>query len=255
MLLACAMLLVYGVASPLMPAAVLLLSAAAALCSPRVRLRSWLLGMLVLAGPMLLVVGVVQGLFYPGPAEVLWSWGPARLTAEGAAVAAQLWLRVAAMVSVCLVFALSADAGRVFDALIVLRLPLGLAYVCAAAVGMVPRLRQRLGDTLAARAARGHDTGRLGVRLRLLGGIAAGLLLSSLTDLDQRHDALVQRGFGTARRPAPWRRYPYGRLQRTLRWALPALSLAVVAASIGGWLPLPAASDLIPALAAGSEHP
>lgn len=245
-LLLCGLLLVYGIPSPLVPAAVLLCATAGAAVSARVSFGRWLLALVVLAGPMLVMVTIIQGLFYPGEeVTVLWDAGPAAVTVEGLAVALQLWLRVAAMIAVCALFAFSSDSARVFDGMLRLRLPLNLAYVCSAAMSLIPLLRRRTAEALSARSARGWDTGRLGTRLRLMPGILAGLFTSSLVQLDQRHDTLTQRGFGRSPTTAPLQDHPDGGAQRLLRWGAPALAVALVAASLAGLLPLPSASDLL----------
>lgn len=248
-LLLCGLLLVYGVPSPLVPAVVLLSAAVGAAVTRHLRLKSWALTLLVLAGPMLVMVTIIQGLFYPGEAvHILWSAGPAAITAEGLAVALQLWLRVAAMIGLCALFAFGADAARVFDAMIGLRLPLNVAYVCAAAMNLLPLLRERTARTMAARAARGWDTTSLRVRLRLLPGILSGLLTALLVQLDQRHDALNQRGFGAVPRPAPARSYPSGTGQQVLRWSAALGSSALVVLALLDLLPLPTASDVLEVL-------
>ncbi|PRZ14075.1 CbiQ family ECF transporter T component [Nesterenkonia sandarakina] len=245
-LLGCALLLVYGVPSPLIPAAVLLSTVVGAAVSPRVRFRRWALTLMLLAGPMLVMVGIIQGLFYPGEqVQVLAEFGPAAVTVEGLALAIQLWLRVAAMVAVCALFAFGSDPSRAFDGLLTLRLPLSLAYVCAAAMSLIPLAQHRVRAALAARAARGWDTDRLLVRLRLLTGVLGGLLVTAITQLDQRHDALTQRGFGLAPRPTPARFYPAGAGQSALRWGAVVGSCLLVGASLVGLLPLPSATDLL----------
>lgn len=247
-LLGCGLLLVYGVPSPVVPAAILFSAAAGAALSVRIRFTTWLLTLVVLAGPMLIMVGIIQGLFYPGEAvTILWEWGPAALTVEGSAVAVQLWLRVAAMIAVVALFALGSDAARVFDGMIALRLPLTLAYICSAAMSLLPLFRDQISAALQAKAARGWHTERLRTRLRLLPAVLGALVTTSLIQLDQRHDALMQRGFGQTQRPAPARPYHDGRPQRALRWAAPPLTLALVAAGLVGGLPLPLMSELLAA--------
>ena len=250
-LLVCGLLLTYGIPSPIVPAALLIGAVVAAMVSPRVRFSRWLITVGALAVPMLIMIGIVQGLFYPGDgAEVLWRWGAAAITVEGLAVALQLWLRVAAMIAVCALFAFGSDAARTFDGMIRLRLPLAIAYVCATAMSLIPLLRQRVSQSLAARAARGWNTARLGTRLRLLPGIIAGLLTASLVQLDQRHDTLEQRGFGRARRPAPLQPHADGAAQSWLRWGAPLLTVSLIVLSLAGALPLPTASDVLGALRA-----
>lgn len=245
-LLLCGLVLIYGIPSPLVPAAVLLAAATGAAASPRVRLGRWLLTLVVLAGPMLVMVGLVQGLFYPGDdVEVLWRFGAAAVTVEGLTVALQLWLRVAAMVAVCALFAFGSDSARTFDGMVRLRLPLGVAYICSTAMSLIPLLTAQTRRALDARAARGWDTSRLRTRVRLLPGIVAGLLTSSLVQLDQRHETLTQRGFGRVSHPAPLQDHRDGVSQRLLRWGAPAAVSVLVTASLLGALPLPSASDLL----------
>ncbi|MEJ6488223.1 energy-coupling factor transporter transmembrane component T [Leucobacter sp. USCH14] len=245
-LLVCALVLTYGVPSPLVPVALLVIAAGAAARSPRVRFRRWFATLAVLSVPMLVMVGIIQGLFYPGDdVEVLWSWGAAAVTVEGLSVAAQLWLRVTAMIAVCALFAFGSDSARTFDGMIRLRLPLGIAYVCATALSLIPLLRDQVSRALVARAARGWNTGRLSTRLRLMPGIIAGLLTASLVQLDQRHDTLEQRGFGRSARPAELQDHPDGSAQRLLRWGAPIATVLVVSAALTGVLPVPTASEIL----------
>lgn len=245
-LLLCGLLLVYGVSSPVVPAAVLLGAAIGAAVSGGLSFRTWALSWVVLAGPMLVMVGIIQGLFYPGQdVQVLWEAGPAAITVEGLAVAFQLWLRVAAMIAVVALFAFGSDSTRVFDGMIALRLPLSLAYICATAMTLVPLFGTRITESLDARAARGWDTEKFLVRVRLMPGIVASLVTTALIQLDQRHDALTQRGFGAVSRPAPAREYPSGAAQRVLQVGAPILTVALVTASLLDLLPLPRMSDLL----------
>lgn len=248
-LLGCGLLLVYGVPSPVVPAALLVFAGLAAAFSPRVGFGRWLLTLTFLAGPMLVMVGIIQGLFYPGAdVTVLWEWGPAAVTVEGLSVAAQLWLRVAAMIGLCALFGFATDASRVFDGMIALRAPLTLAYICSTAMSLIPLLGAQIHQGLQARAARGWPTDRLITRMRLLPGILTSVIITSLTQLDQRHDALAQRGFGSSRRPTPARSYPNGTLQRVARWVAPMLVVLLVAAALVDMLPLPSAREILEVL-------
>lgn len=245
-LLGCGLVLIYGVGSPLVPAAILLCVAVAAAWSRRIQFNRWLMTLIALAGPMLVMVGIIQGLFYPGrDAEILWQAGPAAVTVEGLSVALQLWLRVAAMIAVCALFAFGSDAARMFDGLIRLHAPVSLAYVCAAAMSLVPVLQNQTRQTVDARAARGWNTSRWRTRVALTPRIAAGLVTSSLIQFDQRHQTLIQRGFDIRRRPSPLQDHDDGSGQRTLRRAAPLCVLALVVASLSGVLALPTASELL----------
>lgn len=246
-----ALLVVFGVPSPVIPGFIFVAAAVVALLSPQVRASRWLLTVLLLAGPMLVIVFLIQGLFYPGEEiTVLAEFGPATVTEEGLLVASQLWLRVAAMIAVCAVFALGSDASRVFDGLIALRAPLSLAYVVSSALGLIPLLRHQLTAAMTARAARGWDTSRLRVQLRLLPRVVAGLLTATLAQLDQRHDALAQRGFGVTPRPAPARTYRDDVATRLVLVITPVAAIGLVLLSMLGMVSLPSAREILEALRA-----
>lgn len=244
--LVCALLLVFGVPSPLVPVLIIVISFVAAVASPTVRFSTWVIGVAVLCLPTLVVVGVVQGLFYPGAeVHVLWDLGPARLTVEGLSIAAQIWLRVTALVSLCALFGLGADSARMFDGLRALRMPVSVAYVCASAIGLIPLLRTRTRQTIEARAARGWPVDRWSVRIRLLPAVVAGLFTSVLIEVEQRHEVLQQRGLEDSGPRVSLQDHRDDRSQKLIRRGAPVLTLLLIAASVAGVLPLPDAAVLI----------
>lgn len=252
LLLASALLVIFGVPSPLVPMTIIVLTLIGVVLSARARVSHWLLAQLILNGPTLLAILLVQAFYAPArEGTVLFELGPAAVAVEGLAIALQLWLRVTALVGVCALFAFGTDSARSFDGMIALRAPLSLAYIVSASLTLVPLTRSRIGEAIDARAARGWDTTALLTRLRLIPGILTGLVITAIAQLDQRHDALVQRGFGKTSRPALARCYPDGRLQRLLRWVVPAASITLVVASVAGWAGLPQMTDLLGELVEG----
>lgn len=247
------LVLVYGISSPVAPLCVLAASGAGALVTDHVSFRTWLTAFALLAGPTLVMIAIIQGLFYPGSdITVLWQAGPTAVTVEGLLVAGQLWLRIAAMIALCALFAIGADAARMFDGLLTLRAPVAIAYICAAAMSLIPLQREQTRAALRARTARGWDTSRLLTRVRLLPRIVLGLFTASLVELDQRHDALTQRGFRSGGRAVAIQDHPDDGAQRVLRWAAPVLVVVLVAASLGGFLPLPSAARIVAGIGPGS---
>lgn len=244
--LACSLLLVFGIPSPIVPIAVIVATLIAVLASPTVSLRSWVIGVGVLCLPTLFVLGIVQGLFYPGAeVSVLWEYGPARLTVEGLSIAVQIWLRVSALVSLSAVFGLGTDSARLFDGLRALRLPSSVAYVCASAIGLIPIIRSRTGQIISARASRGWNVGSWAVRIRLLPGIVTGLFTSVLIEVEQRHDVVEQRGLVESTRVTPLQDHADGRGQRLLRRGAPIVTCVLIVCSVAGALSLPTADQLI----------
>ncbi|MCD7100750.1 energy-coupling factor transporter transmembrane component T family protein [Pseudoclavibacter sp. 13-3] len=245
-LVVCTLVVVYGISSPIVPVLILVVSLVTAIWSPRVRVVRWMLTLLVITGPILLMVGIIQGLFYPGEHSArLWEWGPIAVTVDGLAVAAQLWLRLTATVAVCALFAFGTDAARAFDGMLGLRVPVGVAYICSSALSLIPLFQTQTSRAVEARAARGWRVSRLRTRVALLPGILAGLLTSSLVQLDQRHETLTQRGLGASARPTPLQDHHDSRGQRVLRWAALPAAVVLVVVSAAGWLPLPLTSELL----------
>lgn len=244
LLLSC-LLLVFGIPSPVVPAAIIILTGIAVAASPVVRLRSWLVGVGALCLPTLLVLILVQGFFYPGAdVHVLWQAGPAHLSIEGLSIAVQIWLRVSALIGMCAFFGLGTDSARLFDGLRRLRLPDGVAYVCASAIGLIPLIGTRTRQVIDARKARGWAADAWPVRVRLLPGIVVGLFTSVLIEVEQRHEVLEHNGLGTVGPRIEVQDHRGGRGQAIVRLLVVVLAIVLVACSAAGALPLPETSQL-----------
>jgi energy-coupling factor transport system permease protein len=127
--------------------------------------------------------------------------GPLRLTVEAVDAAVGLGARVAAIVSVGAVFALTTDATRLIDSLVQLaRVSPRFAYGALAAYQAVPRLIEDLGTLRSARRLRGLREWRPQLVL--------GLLVRAIRHADQLAIAMDARGFGsgprTNYRPVAW---------------------------------------------------
>jgi energy-coupling factor transport system permease protein len=127
--------------------------------------------------------------------------GPIRVTAEAAAAAAGLGARVAAIVSVGAVFALTTDATALVDALVQLAgVSPRFAYGALAAYQAVPRLADDLVTIRHARRLRGLPEWRP--------RILVALLVRAIRHADELAIAMDARGFGsgprTTYRPVRW---------------------------------------------------
>lgn len=128
--------------------------------------------------------------------------GPLRITQEALDAAAGLGARVAAIISVGAVFALTTDATHLIDSLVQLaRVSPRFAYGTLAAYQAVPRLVDDLATLRATRRLRGLREWHP----RLL----VGLLVRAIRHADQLAIAMDARGFGagprTTYRPVRWR--------------------------------------------------
>lgn len=245
-ILACSLLLVFGIPSPIVPVIILTGTVVTVTVSPVVRLRAWAMTVGLLCLPTLVVLIVVQGLFYPGTdVHVLWQAGPARLSVEGLSIAVQIWLRVSALIGLCALFGLGADSARLFDGLRRLRLPSAVAYMCASAIGLIPMIGARTRHIIEARRARGWATDSWRVRIRLLPGIVAGLVTAILLTVDQRHDVLESSGLDSDATATALQDHTDGTGQSLLRILTPLVTIGLIVASVTGVLPLPGAAQLI----------
>ena len=138
----------------------------------------------------------------PDPlATELFRVGPLRVTAEAVAAAGGLGARIASIVSVGAVFALTTDATRLIDSLVQLaRVSPRFAYGALAAYQAVPRLTDDLTTLRTSRRLRGLREWHP----RLL----VGLLVRAIRHADQLSIAMDARGFGsgprTTYRPVRW---------------------------------------------------
>lgn len=245
-ILACSLLLVFGIPSPIVPVIILTGTVVTTTVSPVVRLRAWAMTVGLLCLPTLVVLIVVQGLFYPGTdVHVLWQAGPARLSVEGLSIAVQIWLRVSALIGLCALFGLGADSARLFDGLRRLRLPSAVAYMCASAIGLIPMIGARTRHIIEARQARGWATDSWRVRIRLLPGIVTGLVTAILLTVDQRHDVLESSGLNSNATATGLQDHTDGTGQGLLRILTPLVTIGLIVASVTGVLPLPGAAQLI----------
>ncbi|WP_423057456.1 energy-coupling factor transporter transmembrane component T family protein [Brevibacterium linens] len=245
-ILACSLLLVFGIPSPVVPFIILIGSLVTVMVSPVVRLRTWAMTVGLLSLPTLAVLIIVQGLFYPGTeVHVLWQVGPARLSVEGLSIAVQIWLRVSSLIGLCALFGLGADSARLFDGLRRLRLPSAVAYVCSSALGLIPLIGARTRHIIEARQARGWATDSWRVRIRLLPGIVVGLVTAILLTVDQRHEVLEVSGLDSSATAVALQDHSDGAGQSLLRILAPLVTLGLIVASVTGVLPLPGAAQLI----------
>jgi energy-coupling factor transport system permease protein len=170
------------------------------------------------------LTNLVFSVHNPDPlATELFRIGPLRITAEAVAAAVGLGARIAAIVTVGAVFALTTDATRLVDSLVQLaRVSPRFAYGALAAYQAVPRLAEDLTTIRGARRLRGlrewHPR------------IAVGLLVRAIRHADQLAIAMDARGFGsgprTTYRPVAW-------TQRDALVAILALVLLVIALLLG----------------------
>jgi energy-coupling factor transport system permease protein len=192
---------------------------------------------LVASALLLISIMLVNTFLYPGATDVILELGPFRATGTGLVAASQAALRVLAFAASVALFALTTRADELVDDLERRGLGRRGAFVLSTAIGTVPRLAERAREITDSQRARALDTeGGPLARLRGLVPLAAPLVLSALTEVEQRTMALEARAFTAPGRRTVLRAYPDSSGQRALRWALMLLAVALLIAAVGGYL-------------------
>jgi energy-coupling factor transport system permease protein len=195
---------------------------------------------LVLTLPIAISV-VLVSVFTRAGETVIFVIGPFDATLEGVEFAAQTLVRLFAISLSIGLFGLTTEPRSFVLDLERRGLSPRFAFVALATLEAVPAMVERAGVIAAAQRARGLDTeGSLRARLRGVLPLAGPVVLSSLTEVEERSLALEVRAFGRpGRRHLLWR-IPDSSLQLAARSALlAALLLAIIARLTGTFPALP----------------
>jgi len=186
--------------------------------------------------PLLISIVLINTFLYPAR-DTAFTLGPLVATGSGLTAAGQATLRVLAFATSVALFALTTRTDELVDDLERRGLGRRAAFIVSTAIGTVPRMVERAREIVEAQRARGLDTeGGVSGRLRGLLPLAGPLVLSALTEVEQRAMALEARAFSAAGRRTVLRRYPDDTAQRALRWGLTLPTVGLLVAEAGGWL-------------------
>jgi energy-coupling factor transport system permease protein len=185
---------------------------------------------LLLSLPITISAVIVNVFFFPGAQQVLFRVGPVAATAEGAAFAGQLLVRIFAITGALTLFYLTT---RTADLVIDLErrgVSSRVTFIAGASVQTVPAMVERASAIAAAQRARGLDTeGSMWRRARGLVPIAAPVVMGSIGEVEERSMALEARAFTRpGRRTLLWQPADSG-AQRVVRWSFVLLVPAAVA--------------------------
>jgi energy-coupling factor transport system permease protein len=184
---------------------------------------------------------VLVSVFTRAGETVLFTIGPFDATLEGVDFAGQTLVRLFAISTAIGLFGLTTEPRSFVLDLERRGLSPRFAFVALATLEAVPAMVERAGVIAAAQRARGLDTeGSVRARLRGVLPLAGPVVLSSLTEVEERSLALEVRAFGRpGRRNLLWR-IPDSTLQFAVRAAmLGALVLAIVGRITGTFPSLP----------------
>jgi energy-coupling factor transport system permease protein len=181
---------------------------------------------------------VLVSVFTRAGTTVLFTIGPFDATAEGVDFAAQTLVRLLAISMSIGLFGLTTDPRAFVLDLERRRLSPRFAFVALATLEAVPAMVERAGVIQASQRARGLDTeGSLVARVRGVLPLVGPVILSSLTEVEERSLALEVRAFGRpGRRHLLWR-IPDSTAQLAARAVLLLLLIALIVGRLSGAIP------------------
>src|SRR5690606_31509802 len=83
----------------------------------------------VLAGPLLVVLIIAQGFFYPGRETILFAWGPFQFSLEGLLLAIAIGTRTTVLIAAAVLLLLTTHPGALMTALTERGMPAKISYV------------------------------------------------------------------------------------------------------------------------------
>lgn len=186
---------------------------------------------LTLLLPILIVLVLIQGLFFPEGTTVLAEFGPARVTVEGLLFALGIGSRLIVLVLCSLLLLMTTHPGDLMSALTERGMSPKISYVISSTLQIIPAFRTRADSILLAQQARGlRLKGSPMRRARVLLPLISPLILGMFTDVEERSTAMEARGFGSGARRTSLTVIPDSALQRSARWAIILCAVASVAA-------------------------
>jgi energy-coupling factor transport system permease protein len=190
--------------------------------------------------PLVASILLVNTFLFPGATDTIVQLGPLAPTWTGLTAALQATLRVVAFALSVAVFSLTTPTDALLSDLERRGLGRRGVFVIGAAISTVPRMIERAAEIVDAQRARGLDTqGGPIRRARGVVPLAAPMISSALSEVEERTMALEARAFSAPGKRTILRHLPDSPAQRALRWGLGLLTLAVIVGSVSGSIGLP----------------
>jgi energy-coupling factor transport system permease protein len=181
---------------------------------------------------------VLVSVFTRAGTHVLFSLGPFDATAEGVDFAGQTLVRLFAISTSIGLFGLTTEPRSFVLDLERRGLSPRFAFVALATLEAVPAMVERAGVIASAQRARGLDTeGSVRARLRGVLPLVGPVILSSLTEVEERSLALEVRAFGRPGRRQLLGRIPDSRAQLVVRAALILALVGAIVTRVTGTFP------------------
>lgn len=190
-----------------------------------------------LAAVFLPTLFLIQGLWHPGNRTVLFTLGPLQVGREGILFAADLSLRLLAILASSLFLMLTTRPSALVEALVAHGFPPRMGYALQLSLQILPTMAATARRIAVAQQARGIEVGgTLLARARGLLPLLGPLLRVSLVAVQERAMALEVRGFGARGKRTAFAEQADRAWERAARWVLVGGLAAIAAGRLIGWL-------------------
>lgn len=191
----------------------------------------------VLLIPLIVVLVVAQGFFYPGGETILFQLGPAQFSLEGLQLAIAVGARTSVLVASTMVLLLTTHPGDLMTALTERGMPPKISYVISSTLQIIPAFRTRAESILLAQRSRGLRTrGSILRRIKVLLPLVTPLVLGVFVDVEERSTAMEARAFGATGSRVSFAVIPDSGAQAVARWAVVIVSIGVIVVAFSGVL-------------------
>lgn len=185
--------------------------------------------------PTVTILFIMQALFLPGEARVLFDILGLEVTELSLQLALRNATRIIVMVSSFTILLLTTHPSELMSDLTRRGLPGQFAYVVISSLQIIPQMQAKAQTIISAQRSRGLDTQssflrRVGAIVPLVGPLVFG----SLVEVEERAIAIEARGFTSTRPKTSLHDIPDTAFDRALRWIL--LALVMITIAIRLWL-------------------
>lgn len=147
--------------------------------------------------PITIMLLFIQGCYYPGNVTVIADLGFAQVGLEGVRYALKIISTLFVFLGTFYIMNKTTYSGKLVAALTQSGLPPKAGYLVLASLNVVPQMQKRMAVIQEAQEARGLETGgNLLARVRAYIPLLGPVVMSSLTDAQERGMTLETRGFG-----------------------------------------------------------
>lgn len=147
---------------------------------------------------LIVILVIIQTLFYPGNETLIWEFKFLKFYYEGFVYALLISFRLIALVAMFLLLILTTDPKKLIDALQKKGLNSKFAYLILATLQIVPQMSRKSAKIREAQVSRGLKTeGNMITRFKAFIPLFSPLISGSISDIEERALALEIRGFNS----------------------------------------------------------